>query len=68
MTLVKLISSCVIVILIGGLVACGGGSGPTPPAGISVAFSPAPPVSLAAGASTPITAVVSNDSSNGGVK
>ncbi len=44
----------------------GGGNGPNPPA-ISVAFSTAPPQALTAGQTTSLTAVVSNDSSNGGV-
>ena len=39
---------------------------PAPPA-ISVAFTPAPPTSLAASATSPLTAVVSNDSKNAGV-
>jgi len=45
---------------------CGGGSS-TPPGPISVAFSPTPPTALAMGGTTPITAVVSNDSANKGV-
>ncbi len=44
----------------------GGGNGPNPPA-ISVTLSPAPPASVTAGATASLTAVVSNDSSNGGV-
>ena len=44
----------------------GGGNGPNPPA-ISVSLSPAPPTSITAGATASLTAVVSNDSSNGGV-
>ena len=44
----------------------GGGNGPNPPA-ISVSISPAPPASITAGATASLTAVVSNDSSNGGV-
>jgi hypothetical protein len=48
--------------------ACGGGgSGPNPPAGITVNFSPAPPASITAGTTASLTGVVSNDSSNGGV-
>jgi len=39
---------------------------PTPPA-ITVAFSPAAPVSINAGANSPLTAVVTNDSANKGV-
>jgi hypothetical protein len=44
----------------------GGGNGPNPPS-ISVALSPAPPASITAGTTASLTAVVSNDSSNGGV-
>ena len=44
----------------------GGGNGPNPPS-ISVALSPAPPASVTAGATASLTAVVSNDTSNGGV-
>jgi hypothetical protein len=44
----------------------GGGNGPNPPS-ISVAFSTAPPQTLTAGQTLSLTAVVSNDSSNGGV-
>ena len=51
-----------------GLTGCSSSSTPPPPPVISVAFSPQPPTSLAPGASTPVTAVVSNDSSNGGVQ
>ena len=51
------------------LTACGGGSKtlPTPPA-IAVALSPAAPTSLVAGGTASLTAVVSNDSSNAGVR
>ena len=53
------------------LSACGGGGGstppPTPPA-ISVAFSATPPTSLATSATLGLTAIVSNDSANAGVK
>jgi hypothetical protein len=48
----------------------GGGSGstpPPPPPAISVAFSPQPPTSLAPSATSSLTAVVSNDSKNGGI-
>jgi hypothetical protein len=48
--------------MVAALVACGSSSHP-----ITVAFSPAPPASLQAGASTSLTAVVSNDSAGGGV-
>jgi hypothetical protein len=44
----------------------GGGNGPNPPA-ISVSFSPAPPTTVTAGQTASLTAVVSNDSSSGGV-
>lgn len=57
------------------LTACGGGGGGsnnnnnnTPPPAISVAFSPVPPTSIVAGTATPLTAIVTNDNSNGGVK
>jgi hypothetical protein len=49
---------------------CGGsGSGPNPPTppAISVAFSPAAPTSINTSATASLTAVVSNDSANGGV-
>ena len=51
------------------LTACGGGSKtpPTPPA-IAVALSPAAPTSLVAGGTASLTAVVSNDSNNAGVR
>ncbi len=51
------------------LTACGGGGStpPTPPPAISVALNPAPPTSLVTSATASITAVVSNDSKNGGV-
>jgi hypothetical protein len=55
----------VLVILITG---CGGsGSSPNPPA-VSVALSPQPPSSTDAGSTINLTAVVSNDSANAGVK
>lgn len=41
-------------------------SGPTPPA-LNVAFSPQPPASMDTNANVDIVAIVSNDSSNGGV-
>jgi hypothetical protein len=52
------------------LTACGGGSKtpPPPPPVISVALSGTPPTSLVAATTTSLTANVSNDSSNGGVK
>ena len=59
--------------LIAALAACNSGSTlkvqnpPPPPANeISIAFQPAPPASLAVNAVTPITAVVTNDTTNGG--
>ena len=60
-----LIALIVLVFLIAG---CGGsGSSPNPPA-VSVAFSPQPPSSTDAGATINLTAVVSNDGANAGVK
>jgi hypothetical protein len=53
------------------LTACGGGGSktpPPPPPVISVALSGTPPTSLVAATTTSLTANVSNDSSNGGVK
>jgi hypothetical protein len=57
------------------LTACSGGGSstpptppPPPPPAISVAFSAAPPTSLTSNATTSITAVVTNDSANAGVK
>ncbi len=55
---------------ISALVGCGGGSSSvttTPPPAISVAFSSAPPTSLQTSATSPVTALVTNDSSNAGV-
>ncbi len=55
--------------LAGWLTSCGGGGGSTPPpAAISVALSPAAPTSLVAGGTASLTAVVSNDSNNAGVR
>jgi hypothetical protein len=45
----------------------GGGANPNPPAAISISFGAAPPASLATGAKTNISAVVSDDSTNAGV-
>ena len=54
------------------LTACGGGGGsstpPTPPPAISVTFSATPPTSLATSATQGLTALVTNDSANAGVK
>jgi hypothetical protein len=52
------------------LVGCGGGGStpPPPPPVISVSFSAAAPTSLNTAATASLTAVVSNDSSNAGVK
>jgi hypothetical protein len=52
------------------LTACGGGSKtpPPPPPVVSVALSGTPPTSLVAATTTTLTANVSNDSSNAGVK
>jgi hypothetical protein len=49
------------------LVGCSSSSTKTPPPAITVAISPAAPASLQFGASTPLTAVVNNDSAAGGV-
>ncbi len=55
--------------MISGLVGCGGGSSSvtTPPPAISIAFNPAPPAAMQVGTNSPLTAVVTNDSSNAGV-
>jgi len=51
------------------VVGCGGSSSnPPTPQAISVSISPAPPSSIDAGSSINVTAVVSNDSANAGVK
>jgi hypothetical protein len=60
-----LIAVVALAMLIAG---CGGGSNPPDPPAISVAFSPQAPSSIDAGSSTNLTAMVSNDSANGGVK
>lgn len=39
---------------------------PSPAAGVSIALQPTPPASIAINSTTPITAVVTNDTSNGG--
>ena len=62
-----LIALVALLMLVAG---CGGsGSGPNPPnpPAISVTFSPAAPASINTGAKASLTAVVSNDSANGGV-
>ena len=60
-----LVALIVLVIMITG---CGGsGSSPNPPA-VSVALSPQPPSSTDTGSTINLTAVVSNDSANAGVK
>ena len=51
-----------------GIAGCGGGSVPAPPPVISVAFSGTPATSLTVSTSMSLTAVVSNDSANAGVK
>ena len=48
------------------LAACGGG-GSAPPAAVSISFGAAPPASLATGATSTISAVVSNDGTNAGI-
>jgi hypothetical protein len=50
-----------------GLAACGGGGSSTPSAPISIAFSTAPPTSMALDARASVAALVSNDPSGGGV-
>ena len=61
------LAATALVMLIAG---CGGsgGSTPPPPQTISVAFSPAAPNSVSAGSMSSLTAAVSNDSANAGVK
>lgn len=60
-------------VAISGLAGCGGSTTnvqnqPAPPvSSVSIAFQPAPPASLSQISTVPITAVVSNDSSNAGV-
>ncbi|RZU40286.1 beta strand repeat-containing protein [Edaphobacter modestus] len=58
--------------LVFGLIGCGGSSDPTPPpppaAAVSVALSAQPPASLTVNAQTALTANVSNDSANAGVR
>jgi hypothetical protein len=63
-----LCSALVLAVLIG----CGGSTNvqnpPAPAASnVSIAFQPAPPAGISLSATTPLTAVVSNDSSNAGV-
>jgi hypothetical protein len=61
--------------LIAALAGCSSGGGtfnvqnppPPPPAGVSIVFHPTPPTSVVIGSATPITAVVTNDSTNAGV-
>ncbi len=59
--------------LIAALAGCNSGSTfnvqnppPPPAAGLSIAFQPAPPSSVPINSATPITAVVTNDTTNGG--
>jgi hypothetical protein len=64
--LVYRVALIVLVLMITG---CSGSSGtPNPPAAISVALSPQPPSSTDTGSTINLTAVVSNDSANAGVK
>jgi hypothetical protein len=49
------------------LAACGGGGSTPPPPTTAISFGTAPPASLATGAKSNISAVVSNDSTNAGV-
>jgi ferredoxin len=70
MTFRKSIFLLTALMTIAALVACGGSSHTTTttvPPTISIAFSGNAPTSLATGAQTSLTAVVSNDSANGGV-
>lgn len=60
------ITVLVLVLMITGC--AGSGSSPNPPASISVAFNPQPPSSLDAGTGANLTAAVSNDTANAGVK
>jgi len=53
--------------MVATLVACSSSSTPVPPPAIAVAFSGAPPASMAESASLPITATVTNDSASAGV-
>jgi hypothetical protein len=53
--------------MIAALMACSSSSHKTPPPPITVAISPAAPASLQPGASTQLTAVVTNDTAAGGV-
>ncbi len=70
----KLRQSCCLILTIAFVMmvaGCGGGSSsnpPPPPAAISVVLSPQAPASMDAGSATSLTAVVSNDSANAGVK
>ena len=58
----------VLIVLVIMITGCGGsGSSPNPPA-VSVALSPQPPSSTDTGSTINLTAVVSNDSANAGVK
>jgi hypothetical protein len=69
MTLRRAVSLFTLAVFATWLTACGGGGGSTPPpAAISVALSPAAPTSLAASATASLSAVVTNDSANAGVK
>jgi hypothetical protein len=58
-----------LILLVLMITGCAGSSGtPNPPAAISVALSPQPPSSTDTGSVINLTAIVSNDSANGGVK
>src|SRR6266852_3646693 len=67
MTLRKTILLFIGLGMIAALVACSSSSTKTTPPAIAVAISPAAPASLQAGASTSLTAVVTNDAASGGV-
>jgi hypothetical protein len=67
------ISTCLVVgvlfvMLIAGCGGSGGSTPPPPPQSISVAFSPAAPTSASTGSISSLTAAVSNDSANAGIK
>lgn len=70
-TCIPLTAVCVLALL---TIGCGGGSSgitasgaSTTPQPLTIAFQPAPPVSILLNATTSVTAVVKNDSSNAGV-
>jgi len=62
------VGATALVLLIAGCGGSGGSTPPPPPQSISVAFSPAAPTSVSTGSMSSLTAAVSNDSANAGVK